>query len=453
MIDYFGEISLYYYNTIGEIIDELRYLILDENEDEDILSISDEEVSDRLNNNSIRIKIYKFGEEQPFTELCADDDFQKWLSDLIDIEDTPVKENLITKFKVFEKKSSKYILVICSSDNFPIMKYFDDLIGVYQCVCNELVYNDLDIEDFKNDPYSSIEERITENETDYHLFVNGEELPTISLFVDGDDGEWDKFEKFCFGEVEKGISESFNGFYEESENLIDLDLNDDMRNVLLDLTDDGFEYNISHKSSGIIEVSILKYPIQVFDIKTIKDCIIRLCSYMKDKLYLSTVEVHNSRLLDDLRVDFFQITFYPKRYITALYPDKVKLLKQESIMNEGKNKFPNIKKLDIDGFNVYVGRDADSNDHLTFNMAHPEDYWMHVKGHPGSHVIIRVKDRIPTKEVLRAAAQLAVKNSKSSKGDVVVIYCKQKFVKKEKGMNPGQVKVDSKNAEEIVISN
>jgi predicted ribosome quality control (RQC) complex YloA/Tae2 family protein len=116
-----------------------------------------------------------------------------------------------------------------------------------------------------------------------------------------------------------------------------------------------------------------------------------------------------------------------------------------------KDKFPNLKKVSVDGFVVYIGKDALSNDHLTFNMSDPDDYWFHAKGVPGSHVVIRVRDKLPTKEVIREVAKIAAKNSKSTDKDNKVVYCKIKFVKKEKGMNPGQVKVDNLNAEEIVI--
>ena len=122
--------------------------------------------------------------------------------------------------------------------------------------------------------------------------------------------------------------------------------------------------------------------------------------------------------------------------------------------NEGKaEKFPNIKKMDMDGYVVYLGRDARSNDHLTFNIANPEDYWFHVKGIPGSHVVIRVKDKLPTKEVIKAAAELAKKNSKidKSKNTCTVVYCQRKFVKKESNMKDGEVRVDYINAHEINI--
>lgn len=128
------------------------------------------------------------------------------------------------------------------------------------------------------------------------------------------------------------------------------------------------------------------------------------------------------------------------------------ITKFNSFNESKKDKFPNIKKMEIDGFIVYMGRDAKSNDHLTFNVADKEDIWMHAKGVPGSHIVIRVKDKLPTNEVIKQAALIAKKNSKASKDDrITVVYCQRKFVKKEQGMNDGQVKVDYINAHEIDV--
>ena len=128
------------------------------------------------------------------------------------------------------------------------------------------------------------------------------------------------------------------------------------------------------------------------------------------------------------------------------------IIKQFSLFEGKKDKFPNIQKLDIDGFVVYVGKDAKSNDHLTFNIADKEDIWMHVKGVPGSHVVIRVRENLPTETTIRVAAQLAKKNSKASKDDkATVVYCQKRFVKKESSMNDGQVKVDYINSYQIVV--
>ncbi len=117
-----------------------------------------------------------------------------------------------------------------------------------------------------------------------------------------------------------------------------------------------------------------------------------------------------------------------------------------------KIKFPDIRKVQIDGYLVMVGRDAKSNDYLTFIEADDEDIWMHVKGVPGSHVVIRVRENLPTPEILKQAAELAKKNSKAPKDEIAtIVYCQRKFVKKGPGMNDGQVKVDYRNSEELSI--
>ena len=116
------------------------------------------------------------------------------------------------------------------------------------------------------------------------------------------------------------------------------------------------------------------------------------------------------------------------------------------------DKFPNIQKKEIDGFVIYIGKDAKSNDHLTFNISSDDDLWFHVKGVPGSHVVIRVRENLPTETIIKAVAQLAKKNSKASKDDkVTVVYCQKRFVKKESGMNDGQVRVDYTNSYQIVV--
>lgn len=120
--------------------------------------------------------------------------------------------------------------------------------------------------------------------------------------------------------------------------------------------------------------------------------------------------------------------------------------------NESKKSGPNYKKIVTDDYVIYQGKDAQSNDYVTLDLADDEDYWFHAKGVPGSHVIVKSKNNLPTEEIIKKAAQIAAKNSKSTEDKVKVVYCKKKFVKKEKGMNPGQVSVDYKNSYEIIVS-
>ena len=46
-----------------------------------------------------------------------------------------------------------------------------------------------------------------------------------------------------------------------------------------------------------------------------------------------------------------------------------------------------------DGYLILVGRNRRQNDQLTNRMANPDDIWMHAKGIPGSHVIIRTEGK------------------------------------------------------------
>jgi predicted ribosome quality control (RQC) complex YloA/Tae2 family protein len=123
----------------------------------------------------------------------------------------------------------------------------------------------------------------------------------------------------------------------------------------------------------------------------------------------------------------------------------------KSFLESKKSEKPKIKKHDIDGFVVYQGKDANSNEHITLELSNEDDIWMHAKGVPGSHVLIKIKDKIPTETTIKRVAIIAAKNSKSEEDMVKVVYCKKKYVKKEPGMNTGQVKVDYINANEIIV--
>ena len=122
----------------------------------------------------------------------------------------------------------------------------------------------------------------------------------------------------------------------------------------------------------------------------------------------------------------------------------------DKFIGESKDKFPNIKTINVDEFTVLVGRDAKSNDYLSMQMANENDLWFHTKGLPGSHVVIKVKDNLPTPEIISKVAKIAAKNSKAS-GTCTVVYCKAKFLSKTSDMKPGQVSVDYTNSQEIEV--
>ncbi|TVR16140.1 MAG: DUF814 domain-containing protein [Balneolaceae bacterium] len=109
------------------------------------------------------------------------------------------------------------------------------------------------------------------------------------------------------------------------------------------------------------------------------------------------------------------------------------------------------RKLTIDGFEVWVGKNAKSNDRLTTD-AHKEDVWMHARGVSGSHVVIRMNNRqeMPQKSVILQAAAIAAWNSKArGAGLVPVIFTKRKYVTKPKGAPAGTVRVQREQVEMV----
>ena len=92
-----------------------------------------------------------------------------------------------------------------------------------------------------------------------------------------------------------------------------------------------------------------------------------------------------------------------------------------------------------DGIAIYVGKNNRQNDALTLQTARSENYWLHAKNIPGSHVIIDFEGE-PPETTLREAANLAAFYSQSrSSAGVPVDYTPRKFVKKPSGARPGMV--------------
>jgi predicted ribosome quality control (RQC) complex YloA/Tae2 family protein len=94
---------------------------------------------------------------------------------------------------------------------------------------------------------------------------------------------------------------------------------------------------------------------------------------------------------------------------------------------------------------VVVGRNAKENDAITFGFARKEDLWMHARGYPGSHVVLRVASRTlaPPKAVIEAAASVAAYFSKARGSELVpVIVVPRKYVRKARGGAAGQVVVE-----------
>lgn len=101
------------------------------------------------------------------------------------------------------------------------------------------------------------------------------------------------------------------------------------------------------------------------------------------------------------------------------------------------------RTIQVDGFEVLIGRGDAENDRLTFEVAEPADFWMHVAGTPGSHVVIRNPEdlaALPREVIERAASHAAwFSKSRAARGKVEVHFCRAADVRKPRGFEPGKV--------------
>lgn len=95
------------------------------------------------------------------------------------------------------------------------------------------------------------------------------------------------------------------------------------------------------------------------------------------------------------------------------------------------------------GWTVLAGRADQDNDHLSIKMAKPNDWWFHVKGLPGSHVVLRVPSgEDPDNATVKAAAAVAAWHSRKREAkQVAVTGTRARYVTKPRGAKPGTVEV------------
>ena len=96
-----------------------------------------------------------------------------------------------------------------------------------------------------------------------------------------------------------------------------------------------------------------------------------------------------------------------------------------------------------DGWQVLVGRTDADNDFLSFRLARPEDWWFHVRGMPGSHVILQGPPGLdPDRATLTRAAAIAAYHSKARHAGVVTVSgTRARDVTKPRGAPAGTVQI------------
>jgi predicted ribosome quality control (RQC) complex YloA/Tae2 family protein len=99
------------------------------------------------------------------------------------------------------------------------------------------------------------------------------------------------------------------------------------------------------------------------------------------------------------------------------------------------------RRFEVGGFRIYVGRNSRQNEQITFRRAGPEDLWLHVRGLPGAHVVIRRGRQEVPEDIIKRAASLAAfySRARGSESQVAVDVTERRFVRRMRGKHPGMV--------------
>ncbi|HEX9058435.1 MAG TPA: NFACT RNA binding domain-containing protein, partial [Ktedonobacterales bacterium] len=99
-----------------------------------------------------------------------------------------------------------------------------------------------------------------------------------------------------------------------------------------------------------------------------------------------------------------------------------------------------LRRQSSDGLTILVGKNSQQNEEITFRQATSADLWLHARGVPGAHVIVKSAGRPVPDRTLREAAALAARYSQAREdGSVPVDYTEQRHVRHMKGGGPGMV--------------
>ncbi|MCD6218054.1 NFACT family protein [bacterium] len=123
-----------------------------------------------------------------------------------------------------------------------------------------------------------------------------------------------------------------------------------------------------------------------------------------------------------------------RRYVKSKQPEEISVELPKKLRGENIHHYKS-----VEGHDIYVGGNDRANEVLC-KWGRADDYWLHVKNIPGSHVLIPRRGEAIEFDTLVFAAQLAVYHSKvKGATKVPVDYTQLKYVNKPKGGDKGFV--------------
>jgi predicted ribosome quality control (RQC) complex YloA/Tae2 family protein len=164
---------------------------------------------------------------------------------------------------------------------------------------------------------------------------------------------------------------------------------------------------------------------------------------------LEQVEVE-LRYLDQLEADLKVASNHPELQEVRLALSEAGYLKGE----KRRRKPPPSRPLTFrspDGLTILVGKNSRQNEEVTFRRASADDLWLHTRGAPGAHVIIKSGRQKVPEATLRQAAGLAAYYSRAREATrVAVDYTQRRHVRRVKGARPGLVTYDHEQTIHVI---
>jgi len=110
-----------------------------------------------------------------------------------------------------------------------------------------------------------------------------------------------------------------------------------------------------------------------------------------------------------------------------------------------------LKVVTKDNFVIWIGRNSRQNEQVTFGKGGGQDLWLHARGVPGAHVVVKFDGRpIPDMVIDQAASLAAYYSAKRTDGKVLVDVTRCMYVKKVKGAGQGMVTYRNEEPRTIV---
>ena len=217
--------------------------------------------------------------------------------------------------------------------------------------------------------------------------------------------------------------------------------------------------NLYQKKDYSKSIEVLNYftgvnvTIELDETKTLNENAQR---YFKLYTKSKTTKEKSEQMLSELEIEqeYLENVLYSIERACSL--KELDEIKDELGITLHSNPFPQramaqqILKLDINGFEVYVGKNNKQNDYIISKLSKDEDYWFHTRLCAGSHVLLKVRETEPDEKTIFECCKLAREYSSATQPSKVgVIYTKRKFIKKPPKAPLGYVIY--KNEKEVLV--